>query len=159
MAKRLLLCCAFVMMYFVGVSARTAAQTWYMIGDDHACVSVSDVAYLLFEDGAEKFSIVKNDGAIIPNIAEVYFSETIPESVDELEAERLAVSVFPNPVVSQLTLQGLKEAAQVRVLSLDGALLIDTTVAPQDASVNVASLPAGVYMLQVNATTVKFIKK
>jgi hypothetical protein len=56
-------------------------------------------------------------------------------------------------------LQGLRENAQVRVLSLDGALLIEATLTPNNGRIDVSALAAGVYFLQVNQTTVKFIKK
>ena len=92
-------------------------------------------------------------------VSEVTFSTTTPNSVEGVDAERLAVTLYPNPVTSELRLQGLRENAQVRVLGLDGTLLIEATLTPNNGRVDVSALAAGVYMLQVNETTVKFLKK
>ena len=96
---------------------------------------------------------------MMTGISEVTFSQSAPESVEGVSAERLAVTLFPNPVTNELRLQGLREAAQVRVMGLDGALLIEATLTPNNGRIDVSNLAAGVYLLQVNQTTVKFIKK
>lgn len=156
MTKKLLLLCAVVMMC-VG---RIAAQNeWHVVADNQYYVPVSEVAYMLFTDDSEKFAIVKTDGEMMVGVSEVTFSQSVPESVEGVDAERLAVTLFPNPVTSELRLQGLRENAQARVLSLDGALLIEATLTPNNGRIDVSALAAGVYLLQVNETTVKFLKK
>ncbi|MBR6757705.1 MAG: T9SS type A sorting domain-containing protein, partial [Bacteroidaceae bacterium] len=92
-------------------------------------------------------------------VSEVTFSQSVPESVEDATNDRLAVSVFPNPVTTQLMLQGLQAESQVRVLSLDGATLIEATAGQGNCRIDVSTLAAGIYVLQVNETTVKFIKK
>lgn len=156
MTKKLLLLCAVVMMC-VG---RIAAQNeWHVVADNQYYVPVSEVAYMLFTDDSEEFAIVKTDGEMMVGVSEVTFSQSVPESVEGVDAERLAVTLFPNPVTSELCLQGLRENAQARVLSLDGALLIEATLTPNNGRIDVSALAAGVYLLQVNETTVKFLKK
>lgn len=156
MTKKLLLLCAVVMMC-VG---RIAAQNeWHVVADNQYYVPVSEVAYMLFTDDSEEFAIVKTDGEMMVGVSEVKFSQSVPESVEGVDAERLAVTLFPNPVTSELRLQGLRENAQARVLSLDGALLIEATLTPNNDRIDVSALAAGVYLLQVNETTVKFLKK
>lgn len=156
MTKKLLLLCAVVMMC-VG---RIAAQNeWHVVADNQYYVPVSEVAYMLFTDDSEEFAIVKTDGEMMVGVSEVTFSQSVPESVEGVDAERLAVTLFPNPVTSELRLQGLRENAQARVLSLDGALLIEATLTPNNGRIDVSALAAGVYLLQVNETTVKFLKK
>lgn len=156
MTKKLLLLCAVVMMC-VG---RIAAQNeWHVVADNQYYVPVSEVAYMLFTDDSEEFAIVKTDGEMMVGVSEVTFSQSVPESVEGVDAERLAVTLFPNPVTSELRLQGLRENAQARVLSLDGALLIEATLTPNNGRIDVSALAAGVYLLQVNKTTVKFLKK
>jgi hypothetical protein len=155
MTKKLLLLCA-VMVMCVG---RIAAQEWYVVADNQYYVSVNNVAYMLFTDESEEFAVVKTDGTMMTPVSEVTFTTTAPSSVEGVDAERLAVTLYPNPVTSELRLQGLRENAQVRVLGLDGTLLIEATLTPNNGRVDVSALAAGVYMLQVNETTVKFLKK
>ena len=156
MTKRLLLFCAIAMM----CAGRMFAQdAWHLVADNEYYVPVSEVAYILFTDDSEEFAVVKTDGGMMTGISEVTFSQSVPESVEGVDAERLAVKLFPNPVANELRLQGLRETAQVRVMGLDGALLIEATLTPNNGRIDVSNLAAGIYMLQVNQTTVKFIKK
>ena len=156
MTKRLLLFCAVVMMC---VGRMFAQDAWHLVADNQYYVPVSDVAYMLFTDESEEFAVVKLNGEMMTGISEVTFSPNAPESVEGVSAERLAVTLYPNPVVNELNLKGLRENAQVRVMGLDGALLIEATLTPDNGRVDVSNLAAGIYMLQVNQTTVKFIKK
>ena len=136
-----------------------AQDAWHLVADNEYYVPVSEVAYMLFTDDSEEFAVVKTDGGMMTGISEVTFSQSVPESVEGVDAERLAVKLFPNPVANELRLQGLREAAQVRVMGLDGALIIEATLTHNNGRIDVSNLVAGIYMLQVNQTTVKFIKK
>ena len=156
MTKKLLLLCAVVMMCVGRIAAQEA---WYVVSDNGHCINVNEVAYMLFTDDSEKFAIVTTNNEVLADAAEVTFSNSVPESVEGVEAERLAVTLFPNPVTSEIRLQGLRQEAQARVLGLDGALLIEATLTPANGRIDVSALAAGVYVLQVNETTVKFIKK
>ena len=156
MTKKLLLLCAVVMMCVGRIAAQEAC---YVVSDNGHCINVNEVAYMLFTDDSEKFAIVTTNNEVLADAAEVTFSNSVPESVEGVEAERLAVTLFPNPVTSEIRLQGLRQEAQARILGLDGALLIEATLTPANGRIDVAALAAGVYVLQVNETTVKFIKK
>ena len=155
MTKKLLLLFAVVMMCIGRVSAQ---DKWYVVADNGAAIAVEKVSYLMFADDSEEFAIVRLDGSMISGVKEVTFTQD-NTSVEGVDADRLVVTLFPNPVVSEIRLQGLRENAQVRVYALDGALLVDTTLTPNNARIDVSALAAGVYMLQVNQTTVKFVKK
>lgn len=155
MKKKLLVLCAVMIMCVCRVSAQDG---WYVVADDKYYIAVDEVAYMLFTDESEEFSIVKVDGVVIAPVLVATFSESAPESVEGVKND-IDVSVFPNPVVSQLNLQGLRENATAQVYSLDGALLIETALTPANGRIDVSALPAGVYVLQVNQTVVKFVKK
>ena len=156
MTKKLLLLCAVVMMC---VGRMAAQNEWQVVADNQYYVPVSEVAYMLFTDDSEEFAIVKTDGEMMVGVSEVTFSQSVPESVEGVDLGGRRVINKPNPVTSELRLQGLRENAPVGVLSLDGALLIEATLTPNNGRIDVSALAAGVYFLQVNQTTVKFIKK
>lgn len=158
MTKKLLLLCALFVMCIGRISAQSEEPVWHVATDTHQYIPLSEVSYLLFADNNDVFSIVKSNGEIVSDVRSVRFSN-VPLSVEGVESEKVDLSIFPNPVVSQLTLQGLRANATVKVFSMDGATLIDTVVTPTGNSVDVSSLAAGVYLLQVNETMVKFIKK
>ncbi len=155
MNKKLLMLCAIMIMCV----ARISAQEWHVVADNKYYVPVEEVAFMLFVDGAEEFSIVKNDGMILTPVTEVSFATETPNSVESVKGEGFNLTVFPNPVVSTLNLEGLRENATVRILALDGALLSEQVVTPANGRIDVSALPAGMYVMQVNETVVKFIKK
>lgn len=156
--KKLLLTCASILMCTCGMQAQSNEPVWHVATDTGLYIPASEISYLLFADGDELFSIVKTDSEIVSGVRMVYF-RNVPLSVEGVEAENIDLSVFPNPVVSQLTLQGLRGEIELKVLSLSGATMIVTVITPANNRVDVSSLAAGVYLLYVNGTTVKFIKK
>lgn len=156
MKKKLLLCCALFMLCFVHVSAQTK---WYVVTDNNQSVAVNDVLYMLFVDDSKEFTIVNNDGSTIAGVKEVSFTDSKPVGVEELKSEAFDVAVFPNPVVSVLKLNGLRDNATAKVYSLSGALVIEKELTAENADIDVAHLPAGIYVLTVNKTSVKFVKK
>lgn len=126
--------------------------------DSSMFIPLDEISYFLFADEAPGFSIVKNNGVIISGIQTITFKDILT-SVESVENDTPQLSVFPNPVASRLTLQGLHEDTLARIFSLDGSLLIETSVTAGCGHIDVTTLPTGMYMLQVNDTTIKFIKK
>lgn len=158
MTKKLLLLCAVMVMCVGRISAQNDEPVWHLVTDSRQYIPVEQVSYLLFADGADVFSVVKADSEVIADVRMVSFAK-VALAVEAVKDNGFDVSVFPNPVVSELSVQGLREQAQARVLSVDGALLIEAAVAPGNGRIDLSSLPAGMYVLQVNGTSVKFIKK
>ncbi len=76
--------------------------------------------------------------------------------VDAAPSAQLAVS--PNPVQNILFVQGLESASTLRIYSLNGALLYTAPVRP-NAGVDVSWLSAGVYILRVGSTDIRFVKQ
>ena len=145
-------------MYIGRISAQSEEPIWHIATDANEYIPLSEVSYLLFADKNEYFSIVKTNSEIITDVRTVCF-RNIPLAVEDVKSERVSISILPNPVTSTLSLQGLRSEATLKVLSMDGVTLIDTVVTPANNCVDVSSLATGVYLLHVNGTMVKFIKK
>ncbi len=158
MKKKLLFGCALLALSASSVMAQSEEPVWHMTTDSQQYIPLAEVEYLMFVDNSELFSIVKSNGDIITEVRYVGF-DNIPLAVEEIGNDCIDIAIFPNPVVSEIRLQGLKSNSKAQVFSLDGATLMETIVTPQQASINVSSLATGIYMLKVNETTVKFIKK
>lgn len=85
--------------------------------------------------------------------------EPKPEDSTPVEvAGALKLRVLPAPATDFLTVDGMTEYATVRIYSLLGQQVLTQSVAP-GATVDVRSLDAGVYLLQVQGQTVKFVKR
>lgn len=158
MKRKLLLCCAILVMSMMRVSAQDATSVWHIATDSRVYIPLEQVEFLLCADDNATFSIVKSDGEIVSGVEYVYF-RNVPLAIDDVQDNEAMISIFPNPVVSNLQLKGIKESTTVQVLAVNGAIVIDTVVNPGNANINLDSLSAGVYMLKVNNAVVKFIKK
>lgn len=154
MNKKLLLCCAFVMLCLCRISAQTQ---WYVVTDTKQSIAVAEVAYMLFVDESEEFAVVKADGTAVV-ATEVTFSDKA-SSVADLNNDAFDLSVFPNPVVAELNLKGLRENVTAQIFAMGGALVMEAELTPENGRIDVSGLAAGMYVLQVNKTTVKFVKK
>lgn len=70
-----------------------------------------------------------------------------------------SVRISPNPAMDCLLLEGAGNAATARVFSLDGRLMLTESVRNGSAVIQVGTLPAGTWLLQVNTSLIKFIKQ
>ncbi len=68
--------------------------------------------------------------------------------------------VYPNPTTSdEIHLQGAETGSDVTLYSQDGRILLRTTVAQDDETINLKGLAAGTYLLTVDGGTYKILKK
>ena len=74
------------------------------------------------------------------------------------ESEAVSVSVYPNPAVDVILVKGLGANAGYKIIDVMGKA-VQSGSSYNGESINVASLPAGVYLLQSANVVVKFIKK
>lgn len=75
-----------------------------------------------------------------------------------VEAALSHLSLFPNPAKSQLSIEGLEGAAEVQIVNALGRTLFSGIVQPGEP-IDVSALPAGVYLLQVEGATMRFVKE
>lgn len=73
--------------------------------------------------------------------------------------ESNAFSVYPNPVANQLSLEGVKIGTEVKVYNIAGALVKSHLVNESLTQINVSDLSKGVYFIQSDNASTKFIKK
>jgi len=80
---------------------------------------------------------------------------SLTKSSDENETLQL----WPNPTEESLTLQALYKMEEVIIYNVMGKEVFRKAVNSADATFNVSNLPAGIYYLQGEMNTVKFMKK
>lgn len=71
------------------------------------------------------------------------------------------IKVYPNPATDQITIDDLN-AGDIYILNMSGSMLISRHVVSNKTTIDISSLPSGVYMLKTlndaNTSTVKFTK-
>ncbi|MBN2762347.1 MAG: T9SS type A sorting domain-containing protein, partial [Bacteroidales bacterium] len=95
-------------------------------------------------------------------VGDVYtFTINVISAVDDLIEE--GITMFPNPANDQLTIKGLTENSNVKIMNAVGQLVYNGLIESSKAVINVSSLDNGVYILQIDANgkvlTTKFIKQ
>lgn len=97
-------------------------------------------------------SVLLKDGSLDSGYTKLLFAK-VETGIEELGIS--SVYVYPNPVVNTLYIQGVDDAAALSVYNLAGKCLMQE----KGAELNVSSLNQGTYILRINETYVKFIKK
>ena len=99
-------------------------------------------------------------GTVISNNAGIYFdfnpAVITNDAVVVLESSTVIqpngqeqLQVFPNPVREFLYVGGISNTTHAEVFSMDGRLIMASTLTMRDPSINVASLTRGVYLLSL----------
>ncbi len=81
-----------------------------------------------------------------------------PAAVDDFELK--AISIYPNPSDTTISLTNIKKDYNVEVYSIIGQKVISKKINPSDNSIDISKLDSGVYTLKFknNKTTIKFVK-
>lgn len=70
-----------------------------------------------------------------------------------------SVSIFPNPTSDYLNIKGMTEDASVQIYSITGQLIMSDLIKTSNSKINVSKLSSGIYFLNINKNTIKFIKE
>lgn len=131
----------------------------------------SDMYQLDFDIAGNLYAYSKDKGFnayAVPNDAPVAVTEAKTSlvitgaysGVESVIADADAVKVYPNPATDMVTVAADEDITSIAIYNLAGALVkaqadINGTV----ATVNVADLASGAYIVKVNGTAVRLIKK
>lgn len=117
------------------------------------------VQNLQFADGNLHVNLY--DGTLatygIPEIRKITFSDTdvsVPHS-----ATTNALAFYPNPAHDVIILSGLSDKSSlIRIYSIDGRLVLQTTTTGNQAQIDINSLKKGIYIIKTENTSLKLQK-
>lgn len=95
----------------------------------------------------------------LSNISKLSFKSAVT-GVDELSLpETVSMKVYPNPVSDIIYIQNAPETTyQVSIYRITGSLILNTQISSGEKSIDVSFLQSGLYLLNVNGRTFKFVK-
>ena len=70
-----------------------------------------------------------------------------------------SISIYPNPTSDFLNVNGMKEDTRANIYNLSGQLVMTDFVKTANSRINVSNLTSGIYFLNINNNTVRFIKR
>jgi len=80
----------------------------------------------------------------------------VPTNIPNISTSSL--SIFPNPVFENFTINGVTEDTLVKITDLNGRIVLQRIVAANE-QISISHLPAGVYFVRVNGETAKIVKR
>ncbi|MGN1263780.1 MAG: T9SS type A sorting domain-containing protein [Prevotella sp.] len=121
-------------------------------------VPVSSVAYLLAADDAAVFAVVCNNGRVVNGVSSATFEYAAPSAIDDVKGEE-SDAVLRGMVDGKLQLV-CAEGTAISVYDAAGRLQQSAMAGKRETTIDVSSLPAGVYFLKAGAAeAVKFMKR
>jgi CarboxypepD_reg-like domain/Secretion system C-terminal sorting domain len=86
-------------------------------------------------------------------------TDTLDMKADSIFTEQLSMTLFPNPASNKLFVKASRTIGEVSVRSLSGLLLMHQYTQTDFAEINIATLPNGLYIVQVEEDGRKVSKK
>ena len=128
-----------------------------------AQIAIADVSSVVFETSQLNIKN-KKDGTSLyfdySDVIKITFNEELnTESVEEMNSNA-TLTLFPNPVKDNLSISVAEEmyGSDLCIYSLTGTLVTKQTNWNGE-SINVSSLNPGIYFININSTTLKFVKQ
>ena len=138
-----------------------AQKSWCIVdaaNPDVPLAEMAKVAYLLTNDYNNELCLVCKDGTVFPGLTGFTFRQF---DISAIQPAQLGTE--PQLAISNagqtLTVSGCRAGSRICIYSMSGSRLISMTTTEGSAQITVAHLPAGIYLLQVDSTTVKFQKR
>lgn len=123
-------------------------ERWCLVTDTGVSIAMNQVTCLAAADDETTFSVVLTDGSAIAGISTARFEQRIPTPIKAVKDETIHVG-------RDLSLEGLAPDTPVRVYDTTGKLRQKGTA----NLISLTSLPAGIYIIQVNNTSFKIRKQ
>ncbi len=152
-----------LILLFVGTFsfAQTGVQVQFISGSTAQNYTVEDTGKLYFsgDNLLIQTSSTASDVTIpISIIQKVIFTDEAL-ATNEVGANVTKLTLYPNPSSDYIQIKSpSKEKLNVQIYSVSGQLVMKGSYASQE-SIDVTKLKAGLYLVQANGTTIKFIKK
>ncbi len=151
----------------VTISAMLLSVSSYLLAQDvEACylvingrpIAVDQIEYIEIAPNELSFSVAMVDQTVIENVTSASV-DVVYTSIENVVADRVSVKVYPNPTVAQLTIEGINGVHDVAVYNTQGTLVMQEVVGNGNNTIDVTTLPEGIYLLQTDGLTLKFVKK
>ena len=138
-----------------------AENRWCIVdaaNPDVPLAEMTKVAYLLTSDYNNELCLVCKDGTVCPGLTGFTFRQ-----FDLTAIQPAKLNTEPQLAISNagqtLTVNGCHRGSRIFIYDLSGTQLVSLTTTEGPVQLDVAHLSGGIYLLQVDGTTVKFQKR
>ncbi len=154
--KKLLL--LFPMLAWFCAATADTAQQWVLITDSGIEVAISDVECLVAADNAESFTVMKKTPTDnITGVKSATFTKRELSSIGSTLGGN-GMTIMPDHVSNSITITGAP-GAEARITATNGRTVLQTRLTEYNDRIDISSLEPGMYILSINNSSIKFIKK
>ena len=151
----------FVFLMFIGVFAfaQTGVKIKYYTGTEQGFnVSSSGKLYFSGDNLLVKPEATSTETSIpVSIIQKITFTDEVL-ATQNVGLNKSNLQLYPNPSTDYIRIKSETKSLDVKIYSLEGKLVVSGTY-KSDEDINVSKLNAGIYLVQANGVTIKFIKK
>ncbi|WP_312400084.1 T9SS type A sorting domain-containing protein [Chryseobacterium sp.] len=140
--------------------AQTGIKITYLTGTSQDyTISTSGKLYFSGNNLFVKTSSSANDVTIPTNIVRKLTFTTATLATQEIGLNKNQIKLYPNPSSNIIKITSdKKEVLNVKIYSTEGRLVLSGTYQPNQ-DIDISTFKEGFYLVQVNNTTLKLIKK
>ncbi|PHS10058.1 MAG: hypothetical protein COA88_03245 [Kordia sp.] len=136
-------------------------------GTESKCIDIPD------QGGLFTFYVIANDNGL-GTLPITQPSTSIPEcdfnnntanfvidcvTLDIADLNYNTLLLYPNPVHSQITVNGLIENTNISIVSILGKTVLETTITKTENTIDVSKLSDGLYLIKLKGAILKFVKE
>ncbi|MCD9856084.1 T9SS type A sorting domain-containing protein [Epilithonimonas sp. JDS] len=151
----------FIFLMFAGVFgfAQTGVKIKYYTGTEQSFnVSPSGKLYFSGDNLLVKTEANSTETSIpVSIIQKITFTDEVL-ATQNVGLNKSNLQLYPNPSTDYIRIKSEAKSLDVKIYNLEGKLVVSGTY-KSDEDINVCKLNAGVYLVQANGVTLKFIKK
>ena len=128
------------------------------LADTPIQIDLMTVQTLKFFNGNKiSFNLKNGNSQNVDQVRSLIFSE-LSTAIEDVKFET-NISVYPNPTVDALMVNGVQENSKMVVYSMNGIMILSQTAQDGINKIDVSNLPNGMYLLHMDTETFKFTKE
>lgn len=146
-------------MILISIFSKVSAQELIITQTNgtEAIESLNEIENIILSDGNILLSMASDSVKTYPmeNVQKLHFDNvTLQEDISYTKA-----ILYPNPAKERIRISGLKsENSEILIFRPDGSVAEVFNLSVYNNEIDVSNLPQGLYFLQIDETTIKFVK-
>lgn len=136
----------------ISIKTTDGSESTNLISTVHKLSFANNMLILWFADGA-------TSSFDVSEINKIYFNDVVA-GVNLTSDNKNGLVLYPNPAVDYLNFKNLEnQNISYAIYRMDGKVMLKSQLSSEYPSIDIRSLPAGIFIIQLNKQMLKLIKQ